>query len=57
MAQVSLNRPGIDALVGWFVAAGVLQHVRMAFELSSCLPTGTFDQRLNSSVGKGRPAL
>jgi hypothetical protein len=35
MAEPSLDRPGVVALVGEGVTAGVAQHVRVRFELKA----------------------
>jgi hypothetical protein len=55
MAEVSLQRPGIDALVGQRIAAGVAQHVRVDLESDLGLLAGT-GQELSEPRRRIRPA-
>src|SRR5271170_5435837 len=43
MAEPSLDRPGVVALVGKGVAAGVAQHVRMRLEIEAGAGGGALD--------------
>ena len=44
MAEVGLQRPGIDALISQRVAAGVPEHVGMDLEANLSLTTGAGEQ-------------
>ena len=37
VAEISLQGPGIDAIVGKFEPAGVAQHVRVSLDFEACV--------------------
>ena len=49
MAQLSLHRPSIVALVGKRIATGVAQHVRVSLQPESSLHTSTLDHSRKTS--------
>ena len=57
VAEITLNRAGIDAVVRQLVAAGVPEHVRVHLELEACNLAGTFDHGLEAAIGERCPAL
>jgi hypothetical protein len=56
VAEPSLDRPCVVALVGERVAAGVTEHVRMRLELEAGAGGGTLDHSGKAAVVKGSPA-
>ena len=52
MAEPSLDRPGVVALVGKGVAAGVAQHVRMGLEIEAGAGGGALDHPGEASRGE-----
>jgi hypothetical protein len=57
MSQPALDRPGVVALVGKRVAAGVAQHVRMGLELQAGTIRGALDHASEACRGERRAAL
>jgi hypothetical protein len=57
MAEISLQRSGIDALVGQRVAASMPEHVRMDFEANLGLIAGAGEQRGEARRGRLRTAF
>ena len=57
VAEVGLDRPGIDAVVGQFEAAGVAEHVRVDLHIEACSLTSALDHRLKATLGEWRAAF
>ena len=57
VAEIALDRAGIDAIVSQLVAAGMTQHVRVHLELELCLLAGPLDQGLKASAGERHATL
>jgi len=51
VAEIGLDGPGIDAVVGQLEAAGVAQHVRVDLHIEACSLTSAFDHRLKATLG------
>ena len=57
MAEIGLDRPGIDAVVGQLEAAGVAQHVRVDLHIEPSSLTSALDHRLKATLGEWRAAF
>jgi hypothetical protein len=49
VAEIGLDRSGIDAVVGQLEAAGVAQHVRMDLHIEACSHASALDHRLKAT--------
>jgi hypothetical protein len=52
VAEVGLDGPGIDAVVGQFEAASMPQHVRVDLHIEACSLTSAFDHCLEAAPGE-----
>ena len=57
MAEVGLDRSGIDAVIRQFEPAGVAEHVRVDLHIEACSLTSALDRRLKAPLGEWRAAL
>ena len=57
VAEIGLDRSGIDAVVGQLEAAGVAQHVRVDLHIEACSLTSALDHRLKATLGEWRAAF
>jgi hypothetical protein len=57
MPEVSLQCPGIDAVIGQLEAAGMAQHVRMDGEAETGRLASAGNELLETAHRKGRAAL
>ena len=57
MAEIGLDGPGIDAVVGQLEAAGVAQHVRVDLHIEACSLTSALNHRLEATLGEWRAAF
>jgi hypothetical protein len=57
LAEISLQGPRIDTVVGKLEAAGMAQHVRVSLDLEPCGLTSPTDELLEVGHGHWRTAL
>jgi hypothetical protein len=57
VAQVVLDSPGVDAIVGELVATGMSQHVRMHLEREAGLDAQPCDHPTKAADGERRAAF
>jgi len=57
VAEIGLDGPGIDAVVGQLEAAGVAQHVRVDLHIEARSLTSALDHRLKAAPGEWRAAF
>src|SRR5580693_264449 len=57
VAEIGLDRSGIDAVVGQLEAAGVAQHVRVDLHIEAYSLTSALDHRLKATLGEWRAAF
>ena len=57
VAEIGLDGPGIDAVVGQLEAAGVAQHVRVDFYIELSGLASALNHRLEATLGEWRAAF
>ena len=56
MAEIGLDGPGIDAVVGQLEAASMPEHVRVDLDIEACSLASALDHRLKATLGEWRAA-
>ena len=57
VAEIGLDRSGIDPIIGQLEAAGVAQHVRVDLHIEPSGLAGALDHRLKATLGEWRAAF
>jgi hypothetical protein len=57
VAQIALDGPRIDAIIGQLIATGMAQHVRMDFHIEARGLSRAFDHCLKAPIGERHPRL
>ena len=56
MAEIGLDGPSIDAVVGQLEAASMPEHVRVDLDIEACSLASALDHRLKATLGEWRAA-
>jgi hypothetical protein len=57
VAEIGLDRSGIDAVVGQFEVTGMPQHARVNLHIEACSLTSALDHCVKATLGEWRAAF